>query len=204
VILPGWDVRVPIGQVAGGGNDPLSSFQYLPGCQRSSPAAPMPVGCVVAYSSYRQPEGQPPVFTGLFGHSTIPGHQVLCVNPAALLAGRPSDQVTTLDAYFGTQQLLGGSPLGPLGVLASFLSGWTIPAYPTGFAHYPQGLAGGCRFHTDWSGNWSWLNISGSGQFPAGVEYSQFGTHNVDVSLALGNLTALVAAQSQAWLAAHR
>jgi hypothetical protein len=203
-ILPGWDVRVPTGQLSGGGSDPLSTFQHVPGCQRSSSRAPMPVGCVVAYSSYRQPDGWTPVLTALFGHSTIAGHQALCVNPAALLAGVPSDRSTRLDAYFATQRLLGGSPLAPYGFLASFLQGWTIPDRPTGFARYPESLSGRCRYQEDWTGNWSWLNVSGDvGLFPPLVEYSQFGLHNVDVNLALGNLTALVAAQSQAWRVAH-
>lgn len=201
-ILLGADVRVPIGEPAGGGSDPFSTFQHLPACQRSSSSAPVPVGCVVTYSSYAQLEGQPPVPTAYFGHSTVAGHQVLCVNPAALVAGSPAGGATGLDAYFATQELLGGSALAPYGFLAALLFGWTIPDYPTGFARYTENFGGQCRFHEEATGNWSWLQITGDGLFPPLTETSPLGLHVLDVSLTLGNLTALVAAQSTAWRAA--
>jgi hypothetical protein len=203
-ILLGGNVAVPIGAAAGGGTDTASTFQYVPACQRASAAAVVPTGCVVAYSSYDLPAGQAPPSNGM-GRNTAAGHQILCVNPSALLGGSANDSATTLDAYLPTRKLLNGNALNPNGSLGLVMLGFTPPDYPTGFAHYPATLTGQCSFKQDSSGNSTWLQVTGGDAlFPASTKTSALGLHVVDYNVALGDLGNLVAAQSTAWLAAHR
>ena len=202
-VLLGGNVQVPIGAPDGGGNDPASTFQHLPACQRSDPAAPIPVDCVIAYSSYDQPPGQILATNSVFGRNTAPGHEILCVNPAALLTGADPGSVTPLDAYLPTSHLLNGNILDPAGSLGLILLGFDLPSYPTGFARYPDTLRGQCASQTDASGNASWLQITGGAALlPASSQVSPLGLHVVDYNIDQGDLFALLAAQSSAWLAA--
>ena len=77
-ILLGGNVLVKRGRPAGG------DFQHVPACRRATQ-----LGCVTAYSTY----DQPPPLNSLFGRTTTPGDQVLCVNPAALVGARTLDPI---------------------------------------------------------------------------------------------------------------
>jgi hypothetical protein len=203
-ILLGGNVQVPIGQSSGGGSDTAATFQYLPACRRSSPGEAIPTGCVVAYSSYDQTGDQPPAPNALFGRNTAPDHQILCVNPATLLNATAPGTAQPLDAYLPTNRLVGGNVLNPNGHLAIVLLGFTLPDYPTGFAHYPDALTGECRFRQDSAGNASWLQITGGDTlFPASSHTSALGLHVVDYNVALGDLVQLAGRQAQTWLAAR-
>jgi hypothetical protein len=203
-ILPGGDVQAPDGAPAGGGDDPDSTFQYLGACARTSPASPMPTGCVVAYSSYDLPAGTHPDPGANPGRSRAAGHHVLCTNPAALLAGTTPDTQLNLDAYLPTQQLLDGNPLLPNGQLSLLLIGWNFRDDPSGFTRYSAQLQGQCESVDDSSGNASWLQVTGQTDlFPAPGSSSGLGLHVVDFNVALGDLVALAAAQSNAWLNQH-
>ena len=174
-------------------------------CQRTSPGTPIPTGCVIAYSSYDQTGDQPPAPNALFGRNTAPDHQVLCVNPATLLNATAPDTAQPLDAYLPTSQLVAGNVLNPNRNLAIVLLGFTLPNYPTGFAHYPDTLTGQCQFRQDSAGNASWLQITGGDTlFPASSHTSALGLHVVDYNVALGALVQLAAQQAQTWLAARR
>jgi hypothetical protein len=204
-ILLGGNVQVPIGQSSGGGSDTAATFQHLPACRRTSPGAAIPTGCVVAYSSYDQTGDQPPASNALFGRNTAPDHQILCVNPATLLNGTAPDTAQPLDAYLPTSQLVAGNVVNPNGNLAVVLLGFSLPNYPTGFAHYPDALTGQCQFRQDSAGNASWLQITGGDTlFPASSHTSGLGLHVVDYNVALGDLVELAGRQSQTWLAARR
>jgi hypothetical protein len=162
----------------------------------------MPTGCVVAYSSYDLPAGTHPDPGANPGRSKAAGHHVLCTNPAALLAGTPLDAQLELEAYLPTQQLLDGNLLIPNGQLSLLLIGWSFRNHPTGFTHYATQLQGQCESVDDSSGNASWL----TGQtdlFPPSGSSSGLGLHVVDYNVALGDLVALAAAQSNAWLLRH-
>jgi pimeloyl-ACP methyl ester carboxylesterase len=203
-ILPGGDVQAPNAAPAGGGNDPNSTFQYLGACLRTSPGAPMPTGCVVAYSSYDLSAGTHPDPGANPGRSRAAGHHVLCTNPAALLAGTSPDAQLGLDAYLPTQQLLDGNPLMPNGQMSLLLIGWNFRNHPTGFTHYATQLQGQCESVDDSSGNASWLQVTGQTDlFPPLGSSSGLGLHVVDYNVALGDLVALAAAQSNAWLHLH-
>jgi Protein of unknown function (DUF3089) len=63
-------VLVKRGHAVGG------DFKHIPAC-----ASATALGCVIAYSTFNQ---VPPP-NSLFGRTTVPGDQVLCVNPARLV-----------------------------------------------------------------------------------------------------------------------
>ncbi|MER5627026.1 DUF3089 domain-containing protein [Streptosporangium sp. NPDC002544] len=200
--LLGGNVQVANGPGAAPAPDPASTFQDLPSCERSSTSAPMPTGCIVAYSSYASPDGQAPAPDALFGRNTAPDHRILCVNPAALLAGSASDAALPLDAYLPTNRLLEGTVVLPNGHLSLVLSGFTLQNRPTGFVRYPDTLTGQCRVQSDGSGTASWLQVTGGAAlFPSGSSTSELGLHVVDYNVALGDLTQLAAQQSQHWTA---
>lgn len=132
-------------------------------------------GCVVAYSTY---PGRPPA-NGVFGRSTAE-RQAVCVSPAALL-GR--DELT---AYLPTARIMGGPPQ-------------TDDPSETGFVTLPGRVTGTCRSTEAFT--WLDVTIDRSGLQDA-AQPSQgpaWGLHTADVSLALGDLVDLVAAQAAAW-----
>lgn len=198
-VLLGGAVQVPTGGVAGGGDDPDSTFQHLPLCRRGS-GLQVPVGCVVAYSSYTPAAGTAPG-SGTLAWSNKPGHQIACVNPAALLRGDDAGTTTSLDAYMPTRSLVQGNLLNPNGHLALVLLGYNLMDYATGFAHYPSTLTGQCRYAPGAGGSSSWLHITGGDFLPASASTSPLGLHVADYNLTLGNLKALLTAQSTAWKA---
>lgn len=69
-ILPGYNVLVPPGKLAGG------SFKSTPLCSRAGEA-----GCVIAWTSFRDKNPPPP--GAMFGYADRPDMTVACVNPAA-------------------------------------------------------------------------------------------------------------------------
>jgi hypothetical protein len=187
-VLPGGGVTVPTGQRVGG------SFQNVPTCQ-----AFVETGCVIAYSSFlEQPPpgalfGRPEGGLGaLGGNPGGPGFEVACVNPALLAQGGASGP---LFSYYST------SPFpGPLGVVVQ------VPKAPTPWVATPGQYSGRCER----AAGATWLQLTPSG--PPGDTREPiletlgplWGTHLVDVNVALGNLVATVGAQSAAYeLGAH-
>lgn len=199
-VLLGGVVQVPTGGYDGGGTDPSSTFQHIPLCHAGTG---VPVGCVIAYSSYNQTNGTVPG-SGTLARTAVPGHQIACVNPATLLAGQAPGAVTPLDPYLPTRTLVEGNALNPNGDLALVLGGYSLSTYPTGFARYPGDLSGQCRLVQDAGGTASWLQVTGGqGILAAPSGNSAFGLHVVDYNLALGDLQRVLAAQTSAWLAAR-
>jgi hypothetical protein len=70
-IIPGFNLLVPQGRLVGG------TFKRTPLCSH-----PAEVGCVIAYSSFRE-KNVPPA-GAMFGITNEPGMTVACVNPAQL------------------------------------------------------------------------------------------------------------------------
>ncbi|MFD9887822.1 DUF3089 domain-containing protein [Amycolatopsis sp. NPDC059027] len=203
-LLLGGNVPVPIDRPAGGGADPDAAFQYVPVCARASAAQPVPTGCVTGYSSYKQPGDRTLPPDSVFGVLAKPGHRILCLNPATLLTGAPADASADLDARLPTQRLVEGNPLLPGGHLALLLAGTTLTTHPTGYARYPGLVSGQCLFREYPGGNASWLQVRGGDAQIGGPGTGQgLGLHVKDFNLALGDLTALVAAQSAEWLRTH-
>ncbi|MEV0071200.1 DUF3089 domain-containing protein [Amycolatopsis sp. NPDC050768] len=203
-LLLGGNVQVPTDRPAGGGSDPDAAFQHLPVCARASAAAPVPVGCVAGYSSYKQPAGTVPPPGSTFGLSSTPGHRILCTNPAALLTGAAPDATTPLDTRLPTRTLVQGNALLPNGHLTAVLLGTSLPVFPTGFARYPDEFTGACEFRTVPGGTASWLQLSGGDALVGPPSSGGLGLHVDDFSLTLGDLTALVDAQTAQWEAVSR
>jgi hypothetical protein len=148
------------------------TFLNVPVCR-----SPEQSGCVVGYSTYA---GTPPA-NGIFGRSTST-QQAMCVNPAALL-GRDE-----LSAYLPTAVIMGSAPR-------------LADAPDTGFVTIPGRVSGECRSTQDFT----WLDVDvdvsgipGAPQLPKDADPA-WGLHSADVSLALGDLVDLVAAESAAW-----
>ncbi|MFW8745641.1 hypothetical protein, partial [Mesorhizobium japonicum] len=162
-------------------------------------AGGVPVGCVVAYSSYAPAAGSAPP-SGSLAANLDPGHQIACVDPAALLQGVPSGQATALDPVLPTRTLVQGNALVPNGHLALLLVGVTLPTDPTGYREQPDALAGRCVFSGDATANDSWLDIDDQAGILPDTSGSALGLHVMDYNVALGDLRTLLAAQAAAWL----
>jgi Protein of unknown function (DUF3089) len=193
-ILLGGHITVPVGKPDGGGTDPRSTFQYVPACHRADQ-----YGCVVAYSSYK-PGGQVPgTSADLVRVNGSTDHQVLCVNPAGLLAG--TDGPTPLDTVLYTRTLVEGNALNPYGHISSLGQSLSVPDYPTGFARYHGTLTGQCEQAQDSAGTVSWLDITGGDQLIGGPQSNFYGLHALDFNLTDGDIGELVAHQTAAWTA---
>ncbi|MGZ4386756.1 MAG: DUF3089 domain-containing protein [Gaiellaceae bacterium] len=180
-LLIGGNVTVPAGRDMGG------DFQHIPACRSMRQA-----GCVVAYSSF---ERTPPAdsYFGRVGSGLNPFAQrrsgrplqVLCVNPAAPGGGRGS-----LEPYF---------PVSSLGLLGLQGGSGTAPATP--WVAYPEEYVARC----DSAGGASWLQVDRVESKDARPRLTEsdgprWGLHTVDVSIALGNLVALVRDQTAAYV----
>jgi hypothetical protein len=167
-LLIGGHVTVPPGRDVGG------SFQQIPACR-----APSQTGCVVAYNSF----GTVPPADSLFGRPSG-GQEVLCVNPAAL-AGGPA----RIHPYV---------PTSALGSAATTLAG--PGAAGRGFVAFPDAVTASCRRRQ--GVNWLQVDVRRAAGPPAALLQPTlgpaWGLHRGDVTLALGDLTALVAAQARA------
>ncbi|WP_269855513.1 DUF3089 domain-containing protein [Streptomyces sp. RPT161] len=184
-----------------GGDVTTTTFRHIPACERTGSSAPMPTGCVVAYSSY----AQPPAAKDMFGHTGSPDDHVLCVDPAALLDGRPNGRRHPLDAYMPTGRSLDGNPLSPKGSLGIVLTGFRIPDAAAGYVHYPHALNGRCELRRNAHGTTSWLQVSGdTASFTEpGTRSLLSGLHVIDFNVAQGDLVRLAAEQSRTWTAHH-
>jgi hypothetical protein len=175
-LLMGGNVTVPAEQGA------IGDFVNIPACDSASQT-----GCVVGYSSFDETPPVVAVFgrvSGALGMVPIPTHgaqKILCVNPAA--PGRAG----ALLPHFPTADVVK-------------LADGPSPAPTTAFVSYPNALTAECRS----DGDATWLQITrlpAAQSLPtlAGSEGPSWGLHDLDVSLALGNLVELVRAEAAAF-----
>ncbi|HLI31313.1 MAG TPA: DUF3089 domain-containing protein [Solirubrobacteraceae bacterium] len=180
-ILLGGNVIVPEGRNVGG------SFKNVPACR-----AIWQTGCVIAYSSFLHEPPNPSFFgrpqSPLLGLGTgtegVEHPQVLCVNP-------------TLFFQSGSEgPLLPDYPTRPFPGLLGIVT--QTPKAPTPWVSYPGQYDARCRNEN----GASWLQLSYVGA-PGDVREQlretlgpQWGTHLVDVNVALGNLVLDVRLQS--------
>ena len=167
-LLLGGGLTVPTGEDVGG------TLARTPACRE-----PAQTGCVVAYSAF----AAPPPAGSIFGRTTEPGREVLCVDPSRL-AGDDG----ALHPYLPTASLASA------GALAA-----TVPGLRTGFAAYPEQLRAQCRRE----GGASYLQVDlapgAQLQPPAQPLGPKWGLHNGDVNLALGDLVEVVRQQAEAY-----
>jgi Protein of unknown function (DUF3089) len=180
-IILGGQVIVPEGQLVGG------TFQHIPGCHDA-----FQTGCVVAYSSFLQEPPNPSDFgrpespLGALGGKLegVEHQQVLCVNP-------------TIPFQNGAQgPLFSYYPTTPFpGLLEPVVQ---VPSAPTPWVSTPGEYAAQCRHQN--GASWLQLNYTGPHGDPREQIHETlgplWGTHLVDVNVALGNLVGLVRLQS--------
>ena len=181
--LLGGNVLVPKGKTVGG------DFQHIPACQFA-----WQTHCVVAYSSFLKepPEGadfgrvNSPLLEGTLTEEEANKLEVLCVNPGVLFHGNHAE---ALFPYASTTPFPGF-----LGIRKDIRA----PNAPTPWVATPGQYTGQCE-HANGA---SWLQLTNVG--PLGDTREQveevlgplWGTHLVDVNIALGNLVGLTALES--------
>ena len=184
-LIIGGNVVVPTGRQVGG------SFRHIPACRSTTQT-----GCVIAYSSFpRRPPpdslfGRPGQGVSLqAGQRGTRGLRVLCTNPAALAGGTGA-----LIPYFPA----------PAPAPAPGSATGAPPAAP--WVEYPDLYAATCRA----SGSAGWLDVVDVGPHqdvrPRVSEAlgPEWGYHQDDVNLALGNLVTDVSGQEASYLGSHR
>jgi hypothetical protein len=185
-ILMGTSLPVPKGADVGG------AFQHIRVCRSNSQT-----GCVIAFADFRV--NVPPPANSRFGKAPD-GMQAVCANPAALRGGSGM-----LNAYLSAARISTASdgPRQPFD--------WTQPAKPidTAFVKVPGLLSAECvadehgsylavTVHPT-SGGARTNDISGD-VVVNGQVLQDWGLHLIDANLTMGNLVAIVADESKAYL----
>jgi hypothetical protein len=183
-LLLGWPVALPEDPTTMVGGD----FQNVPLCQ-----APAQTGCVVAYSSFRSTSPPPPnaAFGRPFGGAE---GRAACVNPAS-----PGGGPAALHPYFLVEQPQGA-------VLGAPSEPFTDPArtaeITTPFVTYPDLITAECVIEGEFS--YLELTINADPADPRADDIGgdltpDWGTHLVDVNVAMGDLVELVRTQAEAF-----
>jgi hypothetical protein len=191
-VILGGQVIVPEGKKVGG------SFKNVPGCSVIGQ-----VGCVIAYSSFlKEPPnpsnfGRPESPLGALGGGVegVEKPQVLCVNPTlpvqAPVAGPTLSYYPTFNAY-------GGKFPGLLGAVVQ------APKASTPWVAAPAQYSAQCEARN--GASWLQLSLIDERDQREPIEETLgplWGTHLVDVNVALGNLVPDVAAQAAVYTLTH-
>lgn len=183
-LLIGWPITLPEDPTATVGGD----FQNIPVCQ-----APAQTGCVVAYSSFRSTS--PPPANAAFGRPFGGAEgRAACVNPA-----NPAGGPAALHPYFLVEQPEGavlGAPSPP------FADEARTAEITTPFVTFPDLITAECVTEGEFS--YLKLTINGDPADPrvddiGGDLSPDWGTHLVDMNVAMGDLVELVRAQAEAF-----
>jgi hypothetical protein len=171
-ILIGGNVRVPVGKTVGG------DFQHIPTCQSDTQT-----GCLIAYSSYPGP----PPSNAIFGHASrtglpadAPPMEVACTNPAALGGGSAD-----LDSFLEPASMPGSvGAMGP-----TILGGANVASLAKATTPWAQ-WQGRYQAQCQNSGGVNVLVVQPKDPSAPVLTADPpgWGTHIVDVNLALGNL----------------
>ncbi len=183
----GGQVIVPEGQSEGG------TFQNVPACHSIGQT-----GCVVAYSSFLQEPPNPSNFGrpgSLLGGAPVEvaNPQVLCVNPTILVQGPHSGPTL---AYYPTLNAYGGKFPGLLGPVVQ------APKASTPWVAAPAEYNARCEARN--GASWLQLNLNDESDPRERILETLgplWGTHLVDVNVALGNLVGVVGIQSLVYAA---
>src|SRR6185436_4535233 len=178
-----------------GANATVADFANVPAC-----AAPGQAGCVISYSSFNEtpPDNSrfgrtdtDPVGTAL-GLPAGKGLEVLCTDPA-VLAGTEGP----------LQSLVPSEPFAP-GVIAALLVrmyGGPPPSADTPWLEPADHYTARCEHAND--AHVLMLAPVGDARHLNPSPDDTWGTHLVDVNIALGNLVANLGTQAETWLTAH-
>ena len=191
-VIAGGNVIVPEGKVVGG------TFENTPLCNSI-----VQTGCVIAYSSFLKEPPNPSNFgrtespLGALGGGpiTISNPQVACVNPTFPLA-----QSLTSRSFVGPA--LSYYPTRPFpGLLGSFVQS---PKASTPWVATPAEYLAQCKSNN----GATWLNLTPSSAADSRERIEEtlgpeWGTHLVDVNVALGNLVPEVGVQAAVYTLQH-
>jgi len=189
-VILGGQVIVPEGQNVGG------TFKNVPGCQHVGE-----VGCVIAYSSFLQEPPNPSLFGrpgSILGGGTpeVENPQVLCVNPTVLAQGPVSGP--TLSYYPTFNAYKEGKFPGLLGAVVQ------APKASTPWVAAPAQYSAQCEARN--GASWLQLNLNSASDPREQIKETlgpTWGTHLVDVNVALGNLVPAVGLQGLAYKLTH-
>ena len=172
-LLLGGDVEVAKGKLLGG------DFQQTPLCTREAQ-----VGCVVAFSSFAE---DPPA-DSRFGTTTTEGREVGCTDPRPLAGWRDPLQLLTPSEPFAPGIIQAGIMVTSGGAPPSADTTWITP---------PDRFEGTCQ--TINGANVLRLEPTPGSRTPNYFPDDTWGTHLIDVNIALDPLVQLVARQSARW-----
>lgn len=171
-LLIGGNVTVAEGQLVGG------DFQRTPLCTGEAE-----LGCVVVYSTFFE---DPPA-DARFGRAA-PGLEVACTDPRPLAGLQEPLRIVTPSEPFAPGPILAGIIVTALGPPPSAETTWVSP---------PDRSDGACRKIN--GAHVLRLDPLPGSRRPMWYPDPTWGTHLVDVNIALDQLVALVARQAQAW-----
>jgi hypothetical protein len=169
-LLIGGSVVVPAGRDVGG------DFRNVAACR-----SVRQLGCVVAYNAFAGPVPE----DSRFGRTTQPGREVLCTNPASL-----PNRTGPLVSQYPTKPFARGAIGSLVGALGQRL--------PRSSAPWVE-VRGGYRARCSRAGGAHVLQVTAQRGAPTlrPAPDATWGLHLVDMNLALGNLTDLVAKQAE-------
>lgn len=183
-MLIGTNILVAKGRDVGG------DFKSMPLCRSR-----LQTGCIVTYVSFR--ESAPPPANSRFGRTTQAGMEVACTNPAAMVGGNG-----VMSPVFGAARVHPTAAPPPP---------WVTPpvAIGTPYVRVPGLVSARCI--NDASGGYLAWRINADPKDPRtdtlagdhldanGNIQADWGTHSLDVPLAMGDLIDTVAAQAAAF-----
>jgi hypothetical protein len=174
-ILMGGNVLVKRGHAVGG------TFKHIPACRSAAQ-----LSCVIAFSTF----DQAPPSDSLFGRTTVPGDEVLCTNPAALVGG-----AADVDPIFPS------APFAPGTLIAAGISllGLTQPDPATVWLSEPDAYRAQCSD----AGGADVLRVTplDGAKTPTPSPDATWGLHLIDANIELGNLLTVVRRESTAYTA---
>jgi hypothetical protein len=191
-VVLGGNVIVPEGKTVGG------TFKTVPGCRFIGQP-----GCVIAYSSFLKEPPNPSLFgrpgsplIGIGGSpEPVENPQVLCVNPTVPLQGHFGGPALS---YYPTFNAYGGHFPGLLGAVVQ------APKAPTPWVATPAEYSAQCEARN--GASWLQLNLNHENDARERIFETlgpEWGTHLVDVNVALGNLVFDVGIQGAGYLLTH-
>jgi hypothetical protein len=179
-----------------GANATVADFHHVPACRAASQ-----LGCVISYSTFNETPPDNARFGrtdtdpvgGALGLPAGKGLGVLCVNPAALAGTKGA-----------LKSLSPSAPFAP-GVIAALLLKLyrgPPPSADTPWLQPQDHYTGRCVRSN--GAHVLMLSPVASARTLDPSPDATWGTHLVDLNIAMGNLTTIVGAEGRAWRAAHR
>jgi DUF3089 family protein len=157
---------------------PQGDFDHIRPCRSATQ-----LHCVMGFSTFNAPVPS----DSLFGRTTLPGHKVLCTNPAALGGGSAPLEIVSPSKPFAPGTTIGG---------ATLATGLPQADVDTPFWEYDDAYTGACSS----ADGASVLQVTQQPGAPTlhAIPTAQWGLHLVDGNIALGNFVDVVHAEIHA------